>query len=152
MPRSELEKTVVFGHLAIGGALHNISGSVYRGSLTPKYFSNFQKTFSGHFHVHQKLGTTDNKNLVYVGSPMQFNFGDASDTRGIVIYDLDGDSYEHIPNPDGRLYMVIPEGQLASPSGGIVSSFNGEPIEGKHIRVQFERHVPLEQVHELKVR
>lgn len=61
--------------------------------------------FSGHFHKHQTIG--DKKNVTYVGSPLQFNFGDVEDERGVVIYHADTDTVEHIQNPHGKLFVKV---------------------------------------------
>ena len=104
-------ETLVFGHLAVAGAQQNHSPYRYRGPLKTSYFSPFKRTFSGHFHHHHELAR---HKIVYVGSPMQFNFGDAGDTRGIVIYDTDTDTYELIPNPYGEAFVRQSDDHLTS--------------------------------------
>ena len=47
-----------------------------------------------------------------LGSPLQFNFGDAGDERGIVIYDVDSDQFKFIENPRGKRFLKINESQL----------------------------------------
>lgn len=106
-----LKSTVVFGHLAVSGAQQNHSPYKYRGPLKTSTFAPFKRTFSGHFHHHHELARN---RIVYVGSPMQFNFGDAGDTRGIVIYDTDTDTYELIPNPYGEQYIRENEKKLSA--------------------------------------
>lgn len=66
-------------------------------------FSPLKRTFSGHFHLHQTLPGQ----FVYVGSPLQFNFGDAGDERGIVIYDTESDTFRHIVNPHCHAFRKI---------------------------------------------
>jgi DNA repair exonuclease SbcCD nuclease subunit len=51
-----LRDCVVFGHLAVNGAIQNSSSSFrYQGALPSHVFRSVRRTFSGHFHVHQTL-------------------------------------------------------------------------------------------------
>lgn len=104
-------ETLIFGHLSIAGAQQNHSPYRYRGPLKTSNFASFKRTFSGHFHHHHVLGRS---RVVYVGSPMQFNFGDAGDTRGIVIYDTETDRFELVPNPHGEAFIKESEKNLKS--------------------------------------
>lgn len=84
-------------------------------------FSALRRTFSGHFHLHQTLG----RNFVYVGSPLQFNFGDAGldafkfdvliragDSRGVVVYDYGSNKFNHVINPHCYQFHKISESDL----------------------------------------
>jgi len=147
-------ETLVFGHLAVAGAQQNHSPYRYRGPLKTSSFAPFKRTFSGHFHHHHEL---PKHRVVYVGSPMQFNFGDAGDTRGIVIYDTDTDTYELVANPFGEQYIKKTDVQLQSQLSSLFSqtrlqhlkepSFNhlldhdhvpDNPFKDKFVQVQME--------------
>lgn len=148
-------ETLVFGHLAVAGAQQNHSPYRYRGPLKTSYFSPFKRTFSGHFHHHHELAR---HKIVYVGSPIQFNFGDAGDTRGIVIYDTDTDTYELVPNPYGEAFVRESDDHLATritdllnqpelshlkPSSGSQVVINSDsvpdnPFKDKFIQIQIE--------------
>lgn len=108
---------VGFAHASINGALrYSKLSRPYEGPVSTKPFSILKRTFSGHFHVHQKLGDR----FVYVGSPLQFNFGkaksltfvdlclgDAGDERGVVIYDTEKDTFRHVVNPYCHAFRKI---------------------------------------------
>eukprot|EP01122_Echinamoeba_exundans_P011161 TRINITY_DN433_c0_g2_i1.p1 TRINITY_DN433_c0_g2~~TRINITY_DN433_c0_g2_i1.p1 ORF type:complete len:963 (+),score=120.21 TRINITY_DN433_c0_g2_i1:558-3446(+) len=103
---ADLRDYVVFGHLAVNGAIQNSSSSFrYHGALPAQVFRNVRRTFSGHFHVHQTLPN----NVTYVGAPLQFNFGDAGADRGAVIYDAGRDTFRFIVNPLCHQYFKLTE-------------------------------------------
>jgi len=94
---------VAFGHLAINGAIQNASNTKYMGGLATEVFSPFRRTFSGHFHIHH----SHPHNITYVGAPLQFNFGDAGQERGVCIYDTTTDKYEYLVNPHHKQFVKI---------------------------------------------
>lgn len=47
--------------------------------------------------------------VTYVGAPIQFNFGDAGATRGVVVYDGVADDWEFVANPFGFQYYKVSE-------------------------------------------
>ena len=85
--RESRQDTVVFAHLALGGASTNISGHVHCGTeVTPETFTGFSRTFLGHFHKHKTYG--EGGSVVYVGSPVQLSFNEAGDEKkGYLLYD-----------------------------------------------------------------
>lgn len=104
--------------MSISGAFqHSKLGIPYHGPVKPDNFSALKRTFSGHFHVHQQM----DHNVVYVGSPLQFNcitpsfisfsnlylVGDAGDKRGIVIYDGQSDKFEYVVSPHCNSFHKI---------------------------------------------
>eukprot|EP01117_Protostelium_nocturnum_P020830 TRINITY_DN961_c0_g1_i2.p1 TRINITY_DN961_c0_g1~~TRINITY_DN961_c0_g1_i2.p1 ORF type:complete len:934 (+),score=172.52 TRINITY_DN961_c0_g1_i2:1736-4537(+) len=104
-----LKNLVGFGHLSINGAYqHSKSEKRQVGSLCHTDFDELKQTFSGHFHVPQKLGD----HFRYVGAPLQFNFGDAGEDRGIAIYHVDENKYEWILNPHCHAFKIIDENQI----------------------------------------
>jgi DNA repair exonuclease SbcCD ATPase subunit/DNA repair exonuclease SbcCD nuclease subunit len=95
---------IVFGHLSLNGAVQNTKyNTTFAGAIGPDLFQPFKATYSGHFHVHNKM----NNRVTYVGSPLQFNFGDAGDTRGIMILDPDTGEDRFIANPHHDAFKVI---------------------------------------------
>lgn len=63
----DLSKSVVYGHLAVNGAIQNSSSSFrYHGALPPHLFAPVKRTFSGHFHVHQTLPNSILLQLVFI--------------------------------------------------------------------------------------
>ncbi|KAG2389110.1 hypothetical protein C9374_014510 [Naegleria lovaniensis] len=73
-------------------------------SKVPKYLTQFQRVFSGHFHHHHFC----DKKVLYVGSPMQHHFGDSGDAgRGIVIYDTETDEIHFVQNPNWDKFRIL---------------------------------------------
>lgn len=110
-----LKNTLVFGHLALHGAVQNSSSTTYQGTLKYNHFScfkvilvlitdnlNVKRVFSGHFHSHHDLG-----NVTYIGAPLQFNFGDSDCIRGIAVYNTDIDQFEFIPNHLANQFVKV---------------------------------------------
>jgi DNA repair exonuclease SbcCD ATPase subunit/DNA repair exonuclease SbcCD nuclease subunit len=99
----------VFGHLSLNGAVQNTKyGTHFAGAIGPDLFEPFKATYSGHFHVHNKMANR----VTYVGSPLQFNFGDAGDQRGIMVLDTDTGADRFITNPHHDAFKVISAKEL----------------------------------------
>lgn len=104
-----LKQYTCIGHLGINGAVQiSRYNTRFTGAIGPDSFKPFRRTFSGHFHVHQTM----DHNVTYIGSPLQFNFGDAGDQRGIVIYDTVRDTFTHIVNPYCEAFQFIASDQI----------------------------------------
>ena len=72
------------------------------GELKVENFSNFEKVFSGHFHLRQQKG-----NVHYIGNCFPHNFADAGDDkRGMMILEW-GSEPEYHAWPDQPLYRVV---------------------------------------------
>jgi hypothetical protein len=49
-------QVVVFGHLGLNGAVQNTNyNTKFVGSMGPDLFKKFRRTYTGHFHVHQRM-------------------------------------------------------------------------------------------------
>lgn len=89
----DLSRVVCLAHLPVTGAtisgieMNPTSGQRYRhASVGAATLAQFQRTFLGHFHIHQQVGKSGR--VVYVGAPLQFTYGDANDpNKGFIIYD-----------------------------------------------------------------
>eukprot|EP01114_Cavostelium_apophysatum_P016743 TRINITY_DN4822_c0_g1_i1.p1 TRINITY_DN4822_c0_g1~~TRINITY_DN4822_c0_g1_i1.p1 ORF type:complete len:1079 (+),score=321.61 TRINITY_DN4822_c0_g1_i1:140-3376(+) len=138
-----LSKVVGFGHLAIDGAkrYHSVS-KPYEGPTGAGAFAGLKRVFSGHFHVHQKLG----RNFVYVGSPLQFNFGDSGDERGIVIYDTAKDIFKHIVNPHCHAFRKITDNDVS------YAEKNPKLFERTFVMVQYTSAKTPQQKEEIRRR
>lgn len=150
-------RTIAMAHTAVHGAIQNTAwGTTFAGPLGISAFQGLARTFSGHFHSHQTLyqpgeercggegvempamqGSSSKGSLTYVGSPLQFNFGDLGDlNRGVLIYSPATDKFELIPNPDGvRFTQVQLEDVLKAKIGASVHSVLQEKVEGKMVSV-----------------
>jgi len=95
---------VLFGHIAVHGALFNltygtksdvqIEGDAGMTVVTPDIFDNYDRVFLGHYHAAQDL----NHKVEYVGSPLQLSFGEMGQAKHIIIYDFDNDTKKYIAN------------------------------------------------------
>lgn len=139
-----LKKNVIgFGHLSITGAYQHskIISSINKGGITSNLFNNtFKKTFSGHFHVHQII----KDNFIYVGSPLQFNFGDAGDPRGIIIYDSIDNSINYKINPHCNTFFKINEHEIPE----VIN--NVSKYKNTYIKIMYKDQIRSQQHEEIK--
>ncbi|PRP88836.1 hypothetical protein PROFUN_00304 [Planoprotostelium fungivorum] len=98
------QNLVGFGHLSVEGAFqHSKKEEVKLGGISERNFDGLKRTYSGHFHVPQNFGSK----FHYVGAPLQFNFGDAGETRGIGLYHVKKDQYHWISNPYCQQFLIM---------------------------------------------
>lgn len=71
-------------HIAVDGVKNN-DGSEVEKSFNKSRFKAFKKVFIGHYHNQQKIG----KNIYYIGSLRQNNFGE-DDKKGLTVVYRDG--------------------------------------------------------------
>jgi DNA repair exonuclease SbcCD nuclease subunit len=110
---------ILCGHLAVDGAILN---SVYQttsdvqvehdGDMTfvdTTVFDGWDQVFLGHYHGEQKL----EPHIEYVGSPMQFSFGEAHQDKHIIEYDLETKEKKYIPNNFSPKHFIISQDELS---------------------------------------
>lgn len=73
---------ILITHVAVNGVKNNDGSEVTTGQ-SPKAFSKWDKVLIGHYHNKSTIG----KNIHYIGSAYQANFGEDSDKGITVIYD-----------------------------------------------------------------
>jgi len=94
-----------FGHFNItGGRMNKVKCS--DNGFQKDTFKSFSKVFTGHFHSRSSQSTGDCE-IVYVGSPYQFNRGDMDEDRGFVILDLETNDYEYINNDKSLKFVKV---------------------------------------------
>lgn len=94
------KKNVLFTHIGVNGVRNN-DGSLVEGNITQDMFKIFDKVFVGHYHDSSKLG----KNIYYLGSAYQANFGERMDDKGFHILH-DDLSTEFVPAKFPRYFKV----------------------------------------------
>lgn len=96
---------VVMGHFDITGSKMN-KFKISETGINKSIFSNCKKVFSGHFHTRstQKFGNTE---IIYVGSPCQFDRGDMGEERGFIVLDLETLDYEFINNETSIKFIKL---------------------------------------------
>jgi DNA repair exonuclease SbcCD ATPase subunit/predicted phosphodiesterase len=102
--RQNVGNLTVYGHFGLNGAVQNTRYNTrFAGAIGPDLFKSFKRTFVGHFHVHQDM----EHRVTFVGSPMQFNFGDCGDERGIMIYDDEKEAPRFVVNPHHDAFLIV---------------------------------------------
>lgn len=111
IPTAERENMVIFAHAALDGAIINgisdhSNNTCVNSGLSVHHLSGFRQAFLGHFHHHRSYG--EKRNVTYVGSPAQFNFGDAGDLeRGLVLYDPIKNYHALVASPYAEHFVRI---------------------------------------------
>ena len=88
---------IMFAHLDIVSFYQNGYHLCEKGFQTAELFKKSKYIISGHFHKRDHREYTEGT-ILYSGSPMQFNFGECQDSRGIHIFDLETETFEFIEN------------------------------------------------------
>lgn len=96
---------VVCGHFDIlNGQMGKNSFS--KSGLQKELLFQFPKVFSGHYHTISSIKNGD-KEIKYIGSPYQLNFGDSGEPRGFHILNCDDLSYEFVENTTSIKFVNI---------------------------------------------
>lgn len=72
---------VLFAHWGIRGARRN-DANVDAEGVPLEWLRGFTQVYSGHYHLPQEFG-----NVLYVGSPMEQDFGEAGQQKGVLLLD-----------------------------------------------------------------
>jgi DNA repair exonuclease SbcCD nuclease subunit len=72
--------------------------------ISPDVFKPWNKTFLGHYHYGQRVGSDA---VEYVGSPYQLTFGEANQTKRVVIYDLDKQEAKYVVNDKSPKFHIV---------------------------------------------
>jgi len=113
---------IIFGHLEING-FKMMPGKIAEGKTMPKSLTDKAKlTFSGHFHLRDERQYLKSK-IIYVGSPYQINWGEASNMPGYYLVDIDDMSYEFFENTVSPKHVKMPSDKLRldSVEGNIIA-------------------------------
>ena len=123
----EKAQYVLFGHLAVSGAIQQLSMPVtsryrtYSGVLKGRHLLDFRGSYLGHFHHHQEVVP---EKVWYVGAPMQHHFGDKSDTqRGVILLEPTMTPADRAPvmhfvqNPRSDFFREVSLQELKSGAG-----------------------------------
>lgn len=102
IPKSD----VIIGHFEIVSFKMNTFKVCEEGFNIPDLLRKSPLVISGHFHYRHEKQYNDGV-ILYAGNPFQMDFGDAGNTKGYHILDLDTLQYEFIENPISPLYERI---------------------------------------------
>ena len=105
---------ILCAHVAVDGAMLNVMHGVHAevsvehdGGMVPveaSAFTDWKQTFLGHYHGEQKLAP----NVEYVGSPLQFTFGEAFQFKHIIVFDPTTGEKEYVRNTFSPQHLIIP--------------------------------------------
>ena len=95
-----------FGHFDIVGAEMSPNILSKRG-YEKSFFKKFDLVFSGHYHLQSR-----NDNFIYIGNPIQTNYGDAGRPKGCIEFNSDLCEYSRIKN-ENELFMVTSYTELS---------------------------------------
>jgi len=136
---NEIPKTdICIGHFEIVTFMMNNFKACERGFVSKDLLEKANTIISGHFHKADARLYDDNKQIVYLGSPYQQNFGDAGDQRGLYIFDIETETFDFIPN---ELSPVFHKFLLSTES-----QWNEEVIKGNHIRLLVDTKVDSKEI------
>jgi DNA repair exonuclease SbcCD nuclease subunit len=92
--------SILCGHFEING-FEVISGIRHEGGVESFLFNNYEKVFSGHFHLRQT-----HKNIHYLGTQYQMSFGDVGSKKGFSVFDTNTREIEFIENKNNLFYTL----------------------------------------------
>lgn len=80
----------IFVHWGFKGARRN-AGNIDGDGVDPKLVSHFRRVWSGHYHYRNSF-----ENIQYIGSPLQQNYGERDQEKGVFIYDTKTQKIEFV--------------------------------------------------------
>jgi len=134
--------TVAFYHGPVNGAIMNSHKLCEDAEVSPGHLKQYKHVFLGHFHTHGPVGGEQSR-VVYVGSPIQSNMGDAGDTaRGFISYRPRADSWALHRNPHAEYFVMIPWETLGK--------VDESQVAGKKVRLSIDGDVPASKVSKVR--
>ena len=82
------KKAIAITHWGFIGANRNDT-NIDKDGIPTEWMSKFFRVFSGHYHYRNDLMLKALSNIQYIGSPLQQNFGEMSQEKGILVYCID---------------------------------------------------------------
>jgi DNA repair exonuclease SbcCD nuclease subunit len=106
---------LLLGHFAVHGAQTNLLFGLKSDVLVehdsemvqvdPEVFDDWDLTLLGHYHGPQKL----NSKVEYVGSPLQLSYGEAHQTKHVIVLDLETLDKEYVVNTFSPKHLIVTE-------------------------------------------
>ena len=107
----------LMGHFEIMG-FQVMSGVIHHQGITEKEFNRFECVLSGHFHLKQT-----NKNIHYLGTQYELNFGDECSQKGFHILDTETRELTFIENTKKIFHIIKYDDTLGPVSVGEMSKY-----------------------------
>jgi DNA repair exonuclease SbcCD nuclease subunit len=135
----KLRAKYLFGHLELPHFKMNAMVEMPdHGEIKVENFSQFDKVFSGHFHLRQTQ-----RNINYIGNCFPHNFADAGDDkRGMMVLEWDKEP-EYYSWPEQPLYKVLKLSQVIDNAPNLLSS-------NMHVRVELDIDISYEEANFIK--
>lgn len=92
--------SILCGHFEING-FEVIAGIRHEGGVESFIFNNYDKVFSGHFHLKQT-----HKNIHYLGTQYQLSFADVGSKKGFHVFDTETRETIFIENKKNLFYTL----------------------------------------------
>mgnify|MGYP003151633185 CR=1 FL=1 len=118
---------ILFTHIPIADFnFDNAYHSTEKLAFKKNTFSEYSLVFTGHFHRFQTQ-----RNIVYVGSPIQLNYGEMGINKGFVVLESDDESWNFVQYDGAPTYTKIDIQEFKSfdPSNKFVGVYIDEKIE-----------------------
>jgi DNA repair exonuclease SbcCD nuclease subunit len=142
---------VVAGHFELGG-FEMDAGNICRDGMDTKPLTRFELVLSGHFHTKSNQG-----NIHYLGSQMEFMWGDAHDPKYFHIYDTDTRELTPVQNPltiYHKLYYDEDQVKHFEDLSYLDNKFVKVIVSNRTDMKKFERYIDRiqqQKIHELKI-
>jgi len=127
------QKKVLGGHISVDGAVWNVKYNTmsevtieHDGDMVkvgPDIFKKWDRVFLGHYHAEQKL----DEKVEYVGSPLQLSFGEAFQSKHVVVFETDTGESEYVENTFSPKHYILKEQEI-----------DDHDLEGHFVRLEVE--------------
>jgi DNA repair exonuclease SbcCD nuclease subunit len=129
---------VMFGHFEFAGGSFNNVMTCKHGISGSKLTTIAPLVFSGHFHLRKEYPYKHGK-IVTVGCPLQLDWGDYGDDKGIYLLNSDL-SYEFIHNDVSSNYVKIKVSDI------INGSYKFDNIENNYVSLVVDRNLEFDKI------
>jgi DNA repair exonuclease SbcCD nuclease subunit len=135
----KLKAKYLFGHLELPHFKMNAMVEMPdHGEIKVDNFAQFDKVFSGHFHLRQTQ-----RNINYIGNCFPHNFADAGDDkRGMMVLEWGGEPEYH-SWPNQPLYKVLKLSQVIDNAPNLLAP-------NMHVRVELDIDISYEEANFIK--
>lgn len=120
---------VMCGHFEIIG-FQVMSGIKHTHGLGSDEFSKFELVLSGHFHIKQS-----DKNIHYLGSQYQMNFGDVNSRKGFHVLDTESMELTFIENENDIFHTFVYDDSDESNVKDIAKFVSKTDLKGAFVRI-----------------
>jgi len=138
------EGDILLTHIGVKSATLNACFLLKSWSIVDFADSPFDRVYSGHFHIHQKVG----HNVWYPGSPVPFRFDEGDAEHGFFIFDTEMREHNFINLWDGAGDDAPP--QLWTIDDSSLQTMSRDKVNGNIIRVALSREYTHHQLAEIR--